>query len=329
MLINDLLCTPSHSQVFVHKQMIHYTTFHVSTCTTHSEANFSWMANIQRAKNTCSYICQNKKNSNNSSRRHFSNPGSIKANSHSFAIIHLNRSSSMAIPDLNTPQRKEELPNLNNKPTQEEDDGPLQDVVGAGEGGGPCFTLPLSPSIRSECQSPWRGHQYKTSLWPQSSWNWWRVFHQGKHTICIQKIIVLVLFFSLLSHKICVMLSLSPKNSAIVLNLYLSSPKIIVCCFHFCPKILIAESSNRCHFFLIEVSCSILKCLCISPKTLVYHIRVFVIPVIPMTIISMENKKACWEVITSINTKACYKQNFYMKRFLNLKWSVIFLSRWI
>jgi hypothetical protein len=44
-----------------------------------------------------------------------------------------------------TPEEEEELPNLNNKPTQEEDDGPLQDVVGAGEGGGPCFTLPLSP----------------------------------------------------------------------------------------------------------------------------------------------------------------------------------------
>ena len=44
----------------------------------------------------------------------------------------------MAISDLNAPpEEEEELPALNNKPAQEEDDGPLQDVVGAGEGGVP------------------------------------------------------------------------------------------------------------------------------------------------------------------------------------------------
>ena len=177
----------------------------------------------------------------------------------------------MAIPNLNAPpEEEEELPDLNNKPAQEEDDGPLKDVVAAGEGGGPealpcLFHQAADQDVEVHGGATSTGHHFGLNLHETDE----EVFRQGKHTVCIQKIIVLVLFLSLLSPKICVLFSLSPKNSAIVLNLYLSSPKIIVCCFHFCPKILIAESSNRCHFFLIEVPCNILKCLCISPKTLV------------------------------------------------------------
>jgi len=177
----------------------------------------------------------------------------------------------MAIPDLNAPpEGEEELPDLNNKSAQEEDDGPLQDVVAAGEGGGPealscLFHQAADQDVEVHGGATSTGHHFGLNLHETDE----EVFRQGKHTVCIQKIIVLVLFLSLLSPKICVLFSLSPKNSAIVLNLYLSSPKIIVYCFHFCPQILIAESSNRCIFFLIEVPWNILKCLCISPKTLV------------------------------------------------------------
>ena len=136
----------------------------------------------------------------------------------------------MAIPNLNAPpEEEEELPDLNNKPAQEEDDGPLKDVVAAGEGGGP-EALPCL--FHQATDQDVEVHGGATSTGDHSGLNQHEtdeeVFRQGKHTVCIQKIIVLILFPSLLSPKICVLFSLSPKNSAIVLNLYLSSPKIIV-----------------------------------------------------------------------------------------------------
>ena len=157
----------------------------------------------------------------------------------------------MAIPDLNAPpEGEEELPDLNNKSAQEEDDDPLQDVVAAGEGGGPealpcLFHQAADQDVEVHGGATSTGHHFGLNLHETDE----EVFRQDKHTVCIQKIIVLVLFLPLLSPKICALFSLSPKNSAIVLNLYLSSPKIIVCCFHFFSKILIVESSNRCHFF--------------------------------------------------------------------------------
>lgn len=140
----------------------------------------------------------------------------------------------MAIPDLNAPpEREEELPDLNKE--EEEDDGPLQDVVRAGERGGPdalpcLFHQAAAQDVEVHEGTRSTGH-HGLNLHETAE----QVFHQGKHTVCIQKIIVLVLFLSLLSPKICVLLSLSPNNSAIVLNLSLLSSKIIVCCFHFLP----------------------------------------------------------------------------------------------
>jgi hypothetical protein len=117
----------------------------------------------------------------------------------------------MAIPDLNLPpEGEEELPDLNKE--QEEDDGPLQDVVTAGTGGGP-YALPClfhqaaDQDVQVHGGATSTGH-HGLNLHETNE----EVFHQGKHTICIQKIIVLVLFLSLLSPKICVLLLLSPKK---------------------------------------------------------------------------------------------------------------------
>jgi hypothetical protein len=109
----------------------------------------------------------------------------------------------MAIPDLNAPlEGEEELPDLNKNPAQQEDDGgPLQEVVGAGEGGGPdglprLFHQGADHDVEVHGGATSTGHQFGLDLYETDEQ---QVFRQGKHIVCIQKIIVLPLFLSSIS----------------------------------------------------------------------------------------------------------------------------------
>jgi regulator of RNase E activity RraB len=101
------------------------------------------------------------------------------------------------------PKGEEELPNLNKNPAQQqqEDGGPLQEVVRAGEGGGPdglplLFHQGAGHDVEVHGGATSTGHQFGFNL---HETNEQQVFRQGKHIVCIQNIIVLLLFLSTIS----------------------------------------------------------------------------------------------------------------------------------
>jgi hypothetical protein len=76
------------------------------------------------------------------------------------------------------------------KPAQEEDDGPLQDVVGAGEGGGPdalpcLFHQAADQDVKVHGGATSAGHHFGLNLHETDE----EVFHQGKHTILFKRLL--------------------------------------------------------------------------------------------------------------------------------------------
>jgi hypothetical protein len=114
----------------------------------------------------------------------------------------------MAIPDLNAPPKgEEELPNLNKNPAQQqqEDGGPLQEVVRAGEGGGQMVYLSSfikEPAMMSKSmEGPPVQDINLASIFMKLMNNKYFV---KVSTSFVFKILLSCFYFSLLSLKICV-----------------------------------------------------------------------------------------------------------------------------